>query len=93
MIRQRGGATRRRNDQDEGPNSSAQEIGLLLREAREERGLDLLAVHDRLSRPITQLEALERGTWPACPTRPWPCRPSGATPPSSAWTAMPWPSG
>jgi len=33
----------------------------LLRAAREERGLDLLAVHDRLSRPITQLEALENG--------------------------------
>ncbi len=61
MIRQRGGATRRRDDQDEGPNSSAEEIGRLLREAREERGLDLLSVHDRLSRPITQLEALERG--------------------------------
>jgi hypothetical protein len=41
--------------------SSAEEIGRLLRDAREERGLDLLAVHDRLSRPITQLEALERG--------------------------------
>ncbi len=67
MIRQRGGATRRRNEQDEGPNSSAQEIGLLLREAREERGLDLLAVHDRLSRPITQLEALERGDLASLP--------------------------
>ena len=33
----------------------------MLRAAREERGLDLLAVHDRLSRPITQLEALENG--------------------------------
>jgi Helix-turn-helix domain len=41
--------------------SSAEEIGRQLRAAREERGLDLLAVHDRLSRPITQLEALERG--------------------------------
>ncbi len=41
--------------------SSAEEIGRLLRDAREERGLDLLAVHDRLSRPITQLEALESG--------------------------------
>jgi hypothetical protein len=38
-----------------------EEIGRLLREAREERGLDLLAVHDRLSRPITQIEALEAG--------------------------------
>lgn len=41
--------------------SSAEEIGRLLRETREERGLDLLAVHDQLSRPITQIEALERG--------------------------------
>ncbi len=41
--------------------SSAEEIGRLLRDAREERGLDLLAVHDQLSRPITQLEALEQG--------------------------------
>ena len=61
MIRQRGGTTRRRDDQDDESISSAEEIGRLLREAREERGLDLLSVHDRLSRPITQLEALERG--------------------------------
>ena len=61
MIRQRGGTTRRRDDQDDESISSAAEIGRLLREAREERGLDLLSVHDRLSRPITQLEALERG--------------------------------
>ena len=61
MIRQRGAATRRRDDEDDGADSSAEEIGALLREAREERGLDLLAVHDRLSRPITQLEALESG--------------------------------
>ncbi len=58
MVRQRGG-TAPRHDQQE--TSSAEEIGRLLRDAREERGLDLLAVHDRLSRPITQLEALEQG--------------------------------
>ena len=67
MIRPRGGATRRRDDQDEEPTSSAEEIGRLLREAREGRGLDLLAVHDRLSRPITQLEALERGDLASLP--------------------------
>ena len=61
MIRQRGGTTRRRDDHVEETNSSAEEIGRLLRDARDERGLDLLAVHDRLSRPITQLEALEHG--------------------------------
>jgi cytoskeleton protein RodZ len=61
VIRQRGAATRRRDDEEDGTDSSAKEIGTLLREAREERGLDLLAVHDRLSRPITQLEALELG--------------------------------
>ena len=67
MIRPRGGATRRRDDKDEEPTSSAEEIGRLLRQAREERGLDLLAVHDRLSRPITQLEALERGDLDSLP--------------------------
>ncbi len=67
MIRPRGGATRRRDDQDEESTSSAEEIGRQLREAREERGLDLLAVHDRLSRPITQLEALERGDLASLP--------------------------
>ena len=61
MIRQRGGATRRRDEQEEEPATVAQEIGSLLRGAREEQGLDLLAVHDRLNRPITQLEALEWG--------------------------------
>jgi Helix-turn-helix domain/Domain of unknown function (DUF4115) len=67
VIRPRGGATRRRDDKDEEPTSSAEEIGRLLRQAREERGLDLLAVHDRLSRPITQLEALERGDLDSLP--------------------------
>jgi hypothetical protein len=60
VIRQRGGTTPRRGDQEE-TMSSAEDIGRLLRDAREERGLDLLAVHDRLSRPITHLEALEQG--------------------------------
>jgi hypothetical protein len=60
LIRQRGGATRRRDEQEE-PATVAQEIGSLLRAAREEQGLELLAVHDRLNRPITQLEALEWG--------------------------------
>jgi hypothetical protein len=67
VIRPRGGATRRRDDKDEEPTSSAEEIGRLLHQAREERGLDLLAVHDRLSRPITQLEALERGDLDSLP--------------------------
>ena len=67
MIRPRGGTTRRRDDQDEKTISSAEEIGRLLRDAREERGLDLLAVHDRLSRPITLLEALEKGDLAALP--------------------------
>ncbi len=61
MIRQRGGATRRRDEQQEETVSPAEEIGRQLRDARAERGLDLLAVHDRLSRPITLLEALEQG--------------------------------
>jgi len=61
VIWQRGGTTRRRDDHEKKPGSSAEGIGWLLRAAREERGLDLLVVHDRLSRPITQLEALENG--------------------------------
>ena len=93
MIRQRGSTTRRGDEQQEDPTSSAREIGVMLRNAREERGLDLLAVHDRLSRPITHLEALESGQ-PGrdSPTRPWRSPPSGATPPSSVWTVTPWPS-
>lgn len=66
MIWQRGGATRR-HDHDDKPGSSAEGIGWLLKEAREERGLDLLTVHDRLSRPITQLEALENGDLASLP--------------------------
>ena len=61
MTRQRGGATSRRGDQSEQLPSSPTEIGRVLREAREARGLDLVTVHDRLGRPITQLEALEDG--------------------------------
>jgi hypothetical protein len=67
VIRPRGGTTRRRDDQDEETSSSAEELGRLLRDAREERGFDLLAVHDRLSRPITQLEALENGDLASLP--------------------------
>ena len=71
VIRPRGGTTRRRDDQEEQPISSAEEIGRLLRDAREERGLDLLAVHDRLSRPITLTRSPgERG--PGRPPRPGP---------------------
>ncbi len=61
MIRPRGGTTRRRDDDDQDAASSAVAIGRLLRNTREERGLDLLSVHDRLGRPITQIEALESG--------------------------------
>jgi hypothetical protein len=67
VIRQRGSTTRRGDDQQEDPASSAKEIGRMLRDAREERGLDLLAVHDRLSRPITHLEALELGNLAGLP--------------------------
>ena len=39
----------------------------MLREARESRGLDLSTVHDRLGRPVTQLDALESGDLDALP--------------------------
>jgi cytoskeletal protein RodZ len=42
-------------------------VGTRLRQAREERGLDLLTVHDRLGRPITQIEALEYDDHAALP--------------------------
>ncbi|MGD0881711.1 MAG: helix-turn-helix transcriptional regulator [Acidimicrobiales bacterium] len=42
-------------------------VGTQLRRAREERGLDLLTVHDRLGRPITQIEALETGDMTSFP--------------------------
>lgn len=68
MIRPRGGTTRRGGggqDGDLAPGPST--VGDRLRQAREERGLDLLAVHDRLGRPITQFEALESGDMEALP--------------------------
>jgi hypothetical protein len=61
VIRPRGGTTRRRDDEEDDAASSAEEIGRQLRARREERQLDLLTVHDRLGRPITQIEALEQG--------------------------------
>ena len=62
MIRPRGGTARRGGDGQDGDLASQPEsVGAQLRQARDERGLDLLAVHDRLGRPITQLEALETG--------------------------------
>jgi cytoskeleton protein RodZ len=67
VIRPRGGTTRRRDDEQAQATSSVEEIGRLLRDAREERGLDLLSVHDRLSRPITQIEALENGDLASLP--------------------------
>lgn len=67
-MRHRSGATR--DDEEIGrpasPRSSV-EIGQVLRRAREERGLDLLSVHDRIGRPITQLEALELGNVSSVP--------------------------
>jgi cytoskeleton protein RodZ len=67
VIRPRGATTRQRDDQRERSDSSVEEIGRLLRDTREVRGLDLLAVHDRLSRPITQIEALENGDLASLP--------------------------
>ena len=62
MIRPRGGTASRGGDGNDGELASEPEsVGTQLRRARNERGLDLLAVHDRLGRPITQLEALETG--------------------------------
>jgi cytoskeletal protein RodZ len=68
-MRPRGGTARRRDDheQEEQARASVEDIGRQLRSAREERGLDLLALHDRLSRPITMLEALESGDLAALP--------------------------
>src|ERR1039458_8749591 len=67
VIRPRGGTTRQRDDQRERSDSSVEEIGRLLRDTREVRGLDLLAVHDRLSRPIPPIEALEKGDLASLP--------------------------
>lgn len=68
MIRPRGGTTRRGGDgQDQRLDESAGSVGTRLRRARDERGLDLLTVHDRLDRPITQIEALELDDHAALP--------------------------
>lgn len=68
MIRPRGGTARRGGDGQDGDLAPEPEsVGTRLRQAREERGLDLLTVHDRLGRPITQLEALEAGDMAALP--------------------------
>ncbi len=68
MIRPRGGTARRGGDGQDGNLASEPEaVGARLRQAREARGLDLLAVHDRLGRPITQIEALEAGDMAALP--------------------------
>ena len=67
MIRHRGGSTRHSGDEDQQVPTSPARIGRALRNAREEPGLDLLTVHDRLGRPITLLEALEAGDLGALP--------------------------
>jgi len=68
VIRPRGGTTRRGGDgQDQQLDESSGSVGTRLRQARDERGLDLLTVHDRLGRPITQIEALERDDHAALP--------------------------
>jgi cytoskeletal protein RodZ len=61
MMRNRGTDARVAGDQQDEPTPSPVDIGRVLRAKREELGLDLLTVHDRLGRPITQLEALEAG--------------------------------
>ena len=68
VIRPKGGTTRRGGDgHDSDLAEPAESVGAQLRRVRLERGLDLLAVHDRLSRPITQIEALENGDMRALP--------------------------
>ncbi len=68
MIRPRGGTTRRGGDgHDQRLEDPVGSVGTQLRQAREERGLDLLSVHDRLGRPITQIEALEYDDHAALP--------------------------
>ena len=68
MIRPRGGTTRRGDDGQGGASAPpAQSVGTQLQQARTERGLDLLEVHDRLGRPITQIEALEHDDMEALP--------------------------
>jgi len=67
VIRPRGTAGRGGDGPDDDLASGPESVGARLRQAREERGLDLLAVHDRLGRPITQLEALEADDMVALP--------------------------
>ena len=68
VIRPRGGTTRRGGDGQVEPSApSAESVGTQLQRARAERGLDLLTVHDRLGRPITQIEALEHDDLEALP--------------------------
>lgn len=68
MIRPRGGTKHRGGDgQDQRLGDPSGSVGARLRQSREERGLDLLTVHDRLGRPITQIEALEHGDHAALP--------------------------
>ncbi len=68
MIRPRGGTTRRDGGGQDGDLAPEPEtVGTQLRQERVARGLDLLAVHDRLGRPITQLEALEADDMAALP--------------------------
>ena len=62
MIRPRGGRTRSGADQGAPGASSSVVVGRELREAREAKGLGLVAVHDQLGRSITQIEALEAGS-------------------------------
>jgi len=61
MMRNRGIDARVSGVQPDEPAPSPVDIGQVLRAKREKLGLDLLTVHDRLGRPITQLEALEAG--------------------------------
>jgi len=48
------------------PTTSA-EIGQTLRASREQQGVALSTVHDRLARPVTELDALERGDLASLP--------------------------
>jgi hypothetical protein len=61
MMRHRGADRDTPGDQRDEPTPTPADIGRVLRDKREALGLDLLTVHDRLGRPITQLEALETG--------------------------------
>jgi cytoskeletal protein RodZ len=68
VIRPRGGTTRRGGDgQEQRLEDPTESVGTRLHQARVDRGLDLLTVHDRLNRPITQIEALEHDDHGALP--------------------------